>query len=177
DALITGQSRVRMVSVSPGATNQPLRVTLVWTDPPANPAAGVKLVNNLELVVTNLDTGEVFFGNDIPPLCIFNQRWDTNGAPNIDVVNNVQNVYLRPPLGSNYSITVAGNRVNVNAVSAQPIGAVQDFALVISAGEGEETDALVLTNAPLAPPIVEPLVTALADSFSLSSPNDVGGLL
>ena len=38
----------------------------MWTDPPGNPAASLKLVNNLDLVVTNLDTGEVFFGNDIP---------------------------------------------------------------------------------------------------------------
>ena len=34
-------------------TNFPLRVTLVWTDPPGNPAAGIALVNNLELVVTD----------------------------------------------------------------------------------------------------------------------------
>ena len=33
----------------------PLRVTLAWTDPPGDPAAAIKLVNNLELVVTNLD--------------------------------------------------------------------------------------------------------------------------
>ena len=66
DALATGQSHTRFVSLSPAATNQPLRITLVWTDPPGNPAASLKLVNNLDLVVTNLVTGEVFFGNDIP---------------------------------------------------------------------------------------------------------------
>ena len=54
DALATGQSHTRFVSLSAAATNQPLRVTLVWTDPPGNPAASLKLVNNLDLVVTNL---------------------------------------------------------------------------------------------------------------------------
>ncbi len=45
-------------------------MTLAWTDPPGNPAAAIKLVNSLELVVTNLDTGDanyqsVYFGNDL----------------------------------------------------------------------------------------------------------------
>ena len=47
----------------------PLRVTLAWTDPPGNPAAAIKLVNSLELVVTNLDDPAnpiVYYGNDIP---------------------------------------------------------------------------------------------------------------
>ena len=43
-----------------------MRITLVWTDPPGNPIASVKLVNDLDLVVTNLDTPNlVYFGNDI----------------------------------------------------------------------------------------------------------------
>jgi len=65
-ALATGQSHTRFVSLSPAATSQPLRVTLVWTDPPGNPIASVKLVNDLNLIVTNLDdTSLVYFGNDI----------------------------------------------------------------------------------------------------------------
>ena len=49
------------LSLSPTAQTQPLRITLVWTDPPGNPVASVKLVNDLDLVVTNLDTREVFY--------------------------------------------------------------------------------------------------------------------
>ena len=30
----------------------PLQVTLAWTDPPGDPVAAIKLVNNLDLVVT-----------------------------------------------------------------------------------------------------------------------------
>ena len=34
----------------------PLQVTLAWTDPPGNPAAAIKLVNNLDPVsYTHLD--------------------------------------------------------------------------------------------------------------------------
>ena len=64
EALATGQSRTRLFSVASSVQNQPLRLTLAWTDPPGNPAAGIKLVNDLDLIVTNLDSGEVFFGND-----------------------------------------------------------------------------------------------------------------
>ncbi|SPE63103.1 hypothetical protein SBV1_950024 [Verrucomicrobia bacterium] len=178
-ALTTGQSRTRFISLnSEAAQDQPLRVTLVWTDPPANPVAGIKLVNSLYLVVTNLDTGAVYFGNDIPAHGAFNQPWDTNAAPPIDLVNNVQTVYVQPPLGSNYSVSVAANRVNVNALSDSPADAVQDYALVISAGEGQVPDALTLTNStPLAPPAIQPLVTVVGNSFESASPGDAGELM
>ena len=94
NALATGDSHTIFVTVGPNSFNQPLRATLVWTDPPGNPAAGVKLVNDLDLVVTNLDETDpahrlVYFGNDIPTGSSFTFPWDTNSVPNLDVVNNV----------------------------------------------------------------------------------------
>src|ERR1019366_44991 len=164
DALATGQSHTRFVSLSPAATNQPLRITLVWTDPPGNPAASLKLVNNLDLVVTNLDSGEVFFGNDIPPGSGFNQSWDTNTPPNLDVVDNVENVYLAPPLATNYSVTVVARNVNVNAVTGQTNGLVQDYALVISSGDGQVADALTVSDAPIVS-VTSASVTFVTNSF------------
>src|SRR5207249_3191784 len=84
-ALATGQSHTRNVRLTQAGRAQPLRVTLVWTDPPGNPAASIKLVNDLDLIVTNLDSREVFFGNDIAANNDFNLAWDTNAIPNIDV--------------------------------------------------------------------------------------------
>ena len=150
DALATSQSHTRFVSLSPAATNQPLRLTLVWTDPPGNPAASLKLVNNLDLVVTNLDSGNVFFGNDIPLGSGFTQPWDTNTPPNLDVVNNVENVYLAPALAAHYSVTVVARQVNVNAVTGRTNSVVQDYALVISSGDGLVTNALTVTDIPVA---------------------------
>jgi subtilisin-like proprotein convertase family protein len=146
-ALATGQSQTRQVRLSPDALGLglPLRVTLVWTDPPGNPAAAVKLVNDLDLVVTNLDTGEIFFGNDIGPSSNFTFPWDTNAPPNSDAINNVENVYLLPPLGTNYAVTVIGRHVNVNAVTAHPNNVAQDYALVISYGNGQVADAVEVT--------------------------------
>lgn len=179
NALATGQSQTRLISLSEGGMTFPLRLTLVWTDPPGNPAAGVKLVNDLDLVVTNLDTGEVFFGNDIPENSTFTFPWETNAVQNIDLVNNVENVYLAPTLGSNYSVTVFARRVNVNAVTAQANNVVQDYALVISSGSGEVADALylagpgavVFTNA-----YAYPEVTPITNQFP-ANPTVGGGIM
>jgi subtilisin-like proprotein convertase family protein len=175
EALATGQSRTRYVRLSGAAQTAPLRMTLVWTDPPGNPVASLKLVNNLDLVVTNLDTGQVFVGNDLLSGNDFNLPWDTNGPPNYDLVNNVERVLLSPLLGTNYSVTVVGRRVNVNAVSAAAANELQDYALVIASGDGEVAEALTVTEQPVR--LAEArLLTILTNSFT-TSPQDVGGIL
>ena len=67
-------------------------------------------------------------------------------APNLDSINNVENVFVSPLLGVNYSVTVIGRGVNVNAVTAQTNNVVQDYALVIACGEGEVTNAFTVTD-------------------------------
>ena len=144
NALATGDSHTYIIALDTNnyAEYLPLQVTLAWTDPAGNPAAAIKLVNNLDLVVTNLDTGDVFFGNDFPSDSTYNNPWKTNTTQNLDVINNVENVFLSPVLGSRYSITVIGRDVNVNAVTAQTNNVVQDFALVVTCGEGEVPTAI-----------------------------------
>jgi subtilisin-like proprotein convertase family protein len=150
NALATGDSHTFLVTVQ--TNTMELRVTLVWTDPPGNPAAAIKLVNNLELVVTNFDNPTnpvVYFGNDIPAGYIFNTPEGRTNTVVPDSINNVQNVIIPPYLGTNYSITVIGRGVNVNAVSAQTNSynnaspsavfapnVVQDYALVVSSTDG-----------------------------------------
>jgi subtilisin-like proprotein convertase family protein len=149
NALATGDSQSFLVTTNdPNAQSYSLRVTLAWTDPPGNPAAAIKLVNNLDLMVSNNVTGAVYFGNDIPSGSTFNEVWDTNTAPNLDAINNVENIFL--PSAGSYTVTVIGRSVNVNAVTAQTNNVVQDYALVISCGEGEVTNAITVTANPLA---------------------------
>ena len=174
-ALATSESQTRHLFVNPAARTQPLRITLVWTDPPGNPVAGLKLVNDLDLLVTNLDTGDVFFGNDIAPGSDFNAPWNHSFPPNRDTVNNVENVFLPPGLGANYSVTVFARRVNVNAVSAQPAPVLQDYALVISSGNGEQPDALTITESPVFASET-PLVSVVTNAFLMDT-NDAGGFL
>ncbi|HTV43288.1 MAG TPA: LamG-like jellyroll fold domain-containing protein [Candidatus Sulfotelmatobacter sp.] len=141
NALATGESETFIVNMNSNDFGNylPLHVTLAWTDPPGDPAAAIKLVNSLELVVTDLDNpGIVYYGNDIGAGGFNNVESATN-PPIIDAINNVQNININPypPRGtpdSDYSITVIGNRVNANAVSEQTNDIVQDYALVVSAG-------------------------------------------
>ena len=168
NALATGQSSTRFFTVSPDAQSAgvSMRMTLVWTDPPGNPVASIKLVNNLGLIVTNLDTGDVFYGNDILPGNTANLAWSTNTVPNLDVINNVQNVFLGSPLGTNYSVTVVGQHVNVNALSDNLTNVVQDYALVVSCSDGEVTNALTLSGSGSVVSTNLPYVQAIANMFT-----------
>jgi hypothetical protein len=117
-ALVTGQSVTRFLNVPAAARDYPARVTLAWTDPPANPSIGIKLVNDLDLVITNLTTGEIYYGNYFQGGSIFTSASASNSTPVFDFVNNVENVYLNRGLSAQYSVTVCARRVNVNAVPA-----------------------------------------------------------
>ena len=55
-------------------------------------------------------------------------------------MNNVENIYIRPPLSGRYTLTVKGHRVNVNAVNSHTNGLVQEYALVISSGNVAPSD-------------------------------------
>jgi hypothetical protein len=63
NALATGDSRTFTLNTSTNASALSLRITLAWTDPPGDPVAAIKLVNRLGLVVTNLDTTNVYYGD------------------------------------------------------------------------------------------------------------------
>ncbi|HEX7862015.1 MAG TPA: S8 family serine peptidase [Verrucomicrobiae bacterium] len=145
NALATGQSRTWNITLNSNAVSFPLRTTLVWTDPPGNPAVAVKLVNDLDLVITNLDTGFVYCGNNIPVGSDETVPVDPAFDPIItDVINNVEQVTISDPslLGDRFSVTVRARRVNVNAVpgylaaTGSRNDVVQDFALVISSELG-----------------------------------------
>jgi len=160
NVITTGQRHTWKVALSSEAQALPLRATLVWTDPPGNPGAAIKLVNDLDLIVTNLDNGQVFIGNNIPVGADFNAANSTNSVADPDFVNNVENVFLDFPLsGTNFSITVVARRVNVNAVTANVTDIVQDYALVVSSGNGEVSDPFLSFAREGVPSFTPPLVT------------------
>ena len=187
NALATGDQRTFLLTVSTnsGAAAQPLRVTLAWTDPPGDPIAATKLVNNLDLIVTNLTTGAIYLGNDIPRASSFSAAWDptdTNAVPNFDSVNNVENVFMALADGTSYSVTVLGRAVNVNAVTAQTNDVVQDFSLVISSGNGGDSNALtvaesVLVSHPTDAQRVTPVANTLSGTDSSGTQTSAGGIL
>lgn len=179
NTLATGDSRTYQISISPAAQALPLRITLAWTDPPGNPAAAIKLVNNLDLIVTNTDSlsstnAVVYYGNDIAANQVFNtQENPTNAVGIADTVNNVENVYLPANSGTNFTIVIYGTAVNVNAVTTQTnnlLGAygpniVQDFALVVSSGNGDNTNGFAITASSAASnPTRDQLITVVTNN-------------
>jgi hypothetical protein len=81
NALQTGEWHTYTVnSTDTGATNFPLRITLTWTDPPGNPAAGNALVNDLDLVVADVTGTNVYVGNDFPGGNIYTEVNQRPGA-------------------------------------------------------------------------------------------------
>ena len=167
NALATGESRSWEITLGSNALHYPIRFTLAWTDPPGNPNAAVKLVNDLDLIVTPIssslvdpgdpadpddepsgstDTNEVYYGNNIGA-----SVYSTMGLTN-DVINNVENVFIEEPSAEKYRITVYARRVNVDSLSAfydadtraDHVDVVQDFALVMSSANPEVKDAFRL---------------------------------
>jgi uncharacterized repeat protein (TIGR01451 family) len=88
-------------------STQPLRIMLVWSDPPAELSAAQQLVNDLDLVVVG-PGGETYYGN---------------GAAESDRINNVEGLVIeRPPVGR-YSVRVRAHNVPV---------ATQPYALAVA---------------------------------------------
>jgi outer membrane protein assembly factor BamB len=126
--LPTGASYSRTFEVF--SSGVPLKISLVWTDPPAPGGSTSPLVNNLDLVVTAPDS-TVYRGN------FFTGSWSTPnpGAAN-DTANNVENVFVRTPMVGTWSLSVSSAGTAVNPPNLPG----QDFALVYS---GDAADCFV----------------------------------
>ncbi len=120
--LMTGQAYERSVIIA--NANEPLRVTLVYTDVPGFPAAIPALVNDLDLEMVGPD-GRVYRGNQ------FEAGESVPDAPASDKLNNVEGVYIGVPAPGEYILRVKGRNIVQDARSDTP-AIDQDFALVVS---------------------------------------------
>jgi hypothetical protein len=107
-----------------GTSNQPLKITLAYTDVAGFPGAIPALVNDLNLVVVGPD-GTVYRGNQ------FTAGESTPNATASDHLNNVEAVHLAQPLPGNYLIEVVAASV-VEDARLDTAAIDQDFALVVS---------------------------------------------
>ena len=150
NALATGEQNQYQITIPTNSAATVLRVTLVWTDPPGNPAAGAKLVNDLDLELVQ-GTNAVYHGNDFVQGddYTFPQNPAVTGVA--DPVNNVENIFVRGPLETNYTLRVIGRRVNVNAVTAHTNNIAQDYALVVSI---DDTNAVTLKPVEVTLPVI-----------------------
>jgi hypothetical protein len=120
-----GESRNFTIKVGNGSPfeTEPLEVTLVWTDYPGSMLDGGRLVNDLNLVVTD-PAGVPHRGND-PAQNDFNNASDLPAAP--DAVNPWEAVYLANPAPGTYTVTVTA--ATLGSLAPDP-GRKQGFALV-----------------------------------------------
>jgi len=103
-------------------TNEPLKITLTWSDAPGAVGANPALVNDLDLVVTN--GGQTYRGN-----AFSNGASAPGGAA--DAINNAENVFIPNPGGS-ATIRVVASAIAGDAVLYNGDATDQRFALVCS---------------------------------------------
>ncbi len=117
--LTTGRS---YTLTQPVADSTRLKITLVWTDPPATAGSSSPLRNDLDLIVTS-PAGVTYRGNR------FTGAWSTpNPGTARDSANNVENVFVQTPATGDWTIEVRAANVAANP----PNLTGQDFALVVS---------------------------------------------
>ncbi|SFN36756.1 Serine protease, subtilisin family [Nitrosospira briensis] len=115
--LFTGDTHEYHVDVA--TSTQPLKVTLVWSEPPGAAASASPVVNNLDLEVLSPDRTQTFRGN------VFAGGVSvTGGAP--DTLNNVEMALITAPTTGDWAIRVIGTEVNVGNPG-------QGYAVVVTA--------------------------------------------
>lgn len=122
---LTELSNTGQVATIPGSVadgSKPVRVTLVWTDPPG--ASDPALVNNLDLEVTV--GGTTYKGN------VFSNGVSVTGG-NADTVNNVECVFLPAGIqsGSGLSVKVTATGLNGDGVLNNGDPTDQKYSLII----------------------------------------------
>lgn len=135
--LTTGGVNERVFTVAAGT--QPLRVTLVWTEPAAAAGAAAASINNLDLEII-APGGTVYKGNT------FDSGESVPGGT-ADLVNNVEQARVVSPSTGLWTARIKGTAVNVGT---------QGYALVVTgAVDVPPTPAQIFANTP-APSLVPP---------------------
>ena len=121
-------------------SDQPLKITLTYTDVPGFPGAIPALVNDLDLEVVVPD-GTLYRGNQ------FGAGESVPNAPTPDKLNNVEGIYLSQPAPGDYLIRVRASKIVQDAVSNTP-AIDQDFALVSSGNLVRPGTGFILLDRP-----------------------------
>ncbi|MBN2563009.1 MAG: S8 family serine peptidase [Phycisphaerae bacterium] len=121
--LSTNEVDTYYVTVCSG--NEPLKITVVWTDVPATLLAAYTPVNNLDLVVTD-PGGVTYLGN------VFSGTESATGGT-ADAVNNVEQVHRHTPATGAWRIDVVAAAVNQDQ---------QGYALVVTGDVGAECEPI-----------------------------------
>lgn len=102
-----------------------LRVTMIFADPPGNPAAAEARINDLTLRVTD-PIGTVYFGNN----GLLANNFSTSGGVG-NTVDTVEQVLLQSPMAGSWTVEVIASEINQDGHTET--GAMDaDFSLIVS---------------------------------------------
>lgn len=118
--LSTGDRRAHEIDVS--ADDEPIAITLVWTDPPAPVGTDLAAVNDLDLVVT-APNGDIFLGN------VLRGGVSVTGGE-ADRINNVERVIRLAPEPGRWQVEVVAQEVNVRGLQGYGLVASGRFSAV-----------------------------------------------
>jgi subtilisin-like proprotein convertase family protein len=151
--IASGTSRSRYYTIASAA--KPLRVSLVWTDPPG-PTIGNSYINDLDLEVSA--GGETYKGN------VFSLGRSIPGGT-ADPRNNVENVFLPPGLTGPVKVKVLARNIAGDGIPGNADTTDQDYALVVSNVNPPVASLPVLVNA-------GETITPLGDNDSFLEPGE-----
>jgi hypothetical protein len=100
--------------------NEPLLISLVWSDAPGAAGANPALVNDLDL--TLVQGGSTYYGN------VFSGGWSNPGG-SADTINNLENIFVENPSGA-FNLSVSAASIGGDGVPYNGDDTDQDFALV-----------------------------------------------
>jgi hypothetical protein len=128
-------------------SSKSLKISLVWTDPPGTLSPGKALINDLNLVVTDMTDPKnpvQYLGNAglIGPAgspCLGGSKFSSPGG-SADSLNNVENVFIETPALGVWNIQVIASAINEPCTPGTCIPPPQYFALVVSGNIGVIAD-------------------------------------
>ena len=119
--MFTASGQQRTISGTVADTGKPVRITIVWTEPPG-PTSGNAFINNIDLEVTV--GGNTYLGNN------FTGAFSSTGGA-ADTKDNVESVFL--PAGQSGPVTIAIKATNIagDGVPGNGQALDQDYAIVV----------------------------------------------
>lgn len=96
-----GEEDSYQISIS--SSSEPLKITLVWTDPPPSPLSGIALSHDLDLEVVS-PSNVIYKGN-----CFSSGSSYSDG--NKDYLNNVEEVFVLNPETGSWQIKIKGSYI------------------------------------------------------------------
>jgi hypothetical protein len=119
DGLSTGAVETHTIEVE--SSSQPLRVTLVFTEPAGAAGAGNPVINNLDLTVVAPDGVTMYRGN------VFAGGASTTGGT-ADAKNNVEMVLVSSPAAGAWTVRVSAASVQIASTQGYALSASGDLA-------------------------------------------------